>query len=156
MHDELPDFLRHRPRRSPVGQAPPHYFDTLPERVLTRIRATETAVPRASSELFLLPSWPRLRLALTSAVLSSAFVAAFWLVRPTALGPARSADPMLTTVSHGELVEYLADPATVRLMPTDLTSLSTADYDADAALLNVPTPELDQALDEYLVDETYL
>lgn len=167
--DELPDFLRRLPRRPPrtLSEPPPGYFDELPVRVLTRIRAEAPRPALAAPALW--PSldlsrlrWPRLRVAFAGAALSAAFVAAFWLGTPPALAPttAATADPALANVDAAELVEYLADPATVRLTAADLTTLSTAEQSMAAELLAVPGAALDAALDELPLDaadaETYL
>ena len=155
--DDLPAFLRNRPRRSGLSAPPADYFDALPARVLTRIRAE---APRSAPAFF--PTvdlsrlrWPRLRLAFASTALSAAFVAAFWVGQglPTRL---HSADQALAKVNDRELVEYLTDPATVRLTSGDLSTLSTADVAADADMLAVPRADLDAALDDLVLDETYL
>ncbi len=156
--DDLPAFLRNRPRVSPLAAPPAAYFDGLPARVLTRIRAE---APRSAPSLF--PTldlsrlrWPRLRLAFTSAALSAAFVGAFWLgqVKPTA--PGASPDRVLAGVDAAELVEYLTDPTTVRFSSADLSTLSATEDPVDASLLAVPRADLDAALDDLPLDETYL
>ncbi|MBC7448803.1 MAG: hypothetical protein H7330_12170 [Hymenobacteraceae bacterium] len=154
--DDLPAFLRDRPRRTALSVPPTDYFDALPARVLTRIR---TEAPRATPAFFPVIDlsslrWPRLRLAFASAALSAAFVGAFWLgqVQPRP----GTADQALASVDAHELVEYLADPTTVRLSSGDLSTLSTADVAIDTDLLTVPRADLDAALDELPLDETYL
>lgn len=155
--DDLPAFLRDRPRVSPLTAPPADYFDALPARVLTRIRTEALRPAPTFFPAFDLSGmrWPRLRLAFASAALSAAFVGAFWLgqVQPTRPGAAELA---LTIVDAGELVDYLADPATVRLTSADLSTLSAADDAVDADLLTVPRADLDAALDDLPFDETYL
>lgn len=155
--DELPPILRNRPRRPVLSGPPADYFDALPARVLTRIREAEAPARRAAFEVPTLTlSWPRLRMALASATLSAAFVAAFWLARPTTPATLATAESSLASVNHTELVEYLTDPTSNRLTAADLTALSSADYDTDAQMLNVQLTDLDAALDELPLDETYL
>lgn len=156
--DDLPEFLRNRPRRSPLTAPPAGYFDELPARVLTRIRAE---APRAAPAFF--PTldlsrlrWPRLRVAFASAALSAAFVGAFWFGQVSAVRPVASLDHVLAGVGSAELVEYLADPTTAHLTATDLSALSAADIPADADLLTVPRADLDAAVDELPLDESYL
>ena len=160
--DNLPAFLRNRPRVSPLSAPPAAYFDELPARVLTRIRA-EALKPAPARFTDLLPifdlsslRWPRLRVAFASAALSAAFVGAFWLGQTgaTQLTPA-SSDRVLAGVNSAELVEYLADPATAHLTAADLNTLSAADIPTDSDLLSVPRADLDAALDELPLDETY-
>lgn len=155
--DELPAFLRNRPRRSGLSAPPADYFDTLPARVLTRIRAeAHQATPAFFPTVDLSRlRWPRLRLAFASAALSAAFVGAFWLGQGQSTRR-HSADQALATVGATELLDYLADPTTVRLTSADLSTLSTADVAADADMLAVPRADLDAALDDLVLDETYL
>lgn len=155
--DDLPPILRNRPRRPALSSPSAEYFDALPARVLTRIRAAEAPVRRATFDAPTLSlSWPRLRLALASATLSAAFVAAFWLARPALPVASASEESALASINHTELVEYLTDPTSNRLTTADLTALSSADYDTDTEILNVPLNDLDAALDELPLDETYL
>ncbi len=172
----LPAFLRDRPRQVPFAEPPAGYFEALPVRVLTRIRAEEAALAPTTRAGFgqrfghlaenLVEQitdlsrlrWPRLRVAFASAALSAAFVGAFWLgqIASVRSASAVSADRALATVGTAELVEYLADPTTVRLTAADLAALSTTDAPTDAALLAIPRADLDDAIDELPFDETYL
>ncbi len=156
----LPAFLRDRPRRSGLSEPPADYFDELPVRLLTRIRTEELARRKAAVPAFDLSRlrWPRLRLALASATLSAAFMGAFWLGRlaPVAGISTTVADTSLTQISGTELVEYLADPVTGSLSAADLTHLSSTDQAADATMLSLPSADLEAALEELPLDETYL
>jgi hypothetical protein len=158
----LPAFLRDRPRRSGLSEPPASYFDELPVRLLTRIHTEELAQRKAAAAapVFDLSRlrWPRLRLALASATLSAVFMGAFWLGRSAPLPGSDSVgnDIALAEISPTELVEYLADPATATLTAADLTRLSSTDHAADASLLSLPSADLEAALDELPLDETYL
>ena len=153
--------LRGRPHRSALPAPPAAYFDELPARILTRIR-TEALRPAPGFLPDFLPAcdlsqlrWPRLRLAFTSAALGAAFVGAFWLGQPAASQPG-GAERALASVNSDELVDYLADPSTVRLTSADLAALSTTDASMAADILTVSPADLDAAIDDLSFDETYL
>ncbi len=154
----LPLALRGRPRQPALRPPDTAYFDHLPAQVLTRIRATERAKVSAAP-LFTLPSWPRLRLAFTSATLSGAFVLALWVGRPVAPPMAPTAAPaaLLAGISGAELVEYLTAVDAPRVSVVELSNLvSLADADLSPALVPVSDAEVQQALGELPLDDLYL
>ena len=159
--DALPAFLRDRPRRPALPPPPPGYFDALPAQVLTRIRATEKAratrwLPAALDVDLSRLRWPRLRLAFTAGVLTAAFTGAFWLGQVTPGARPTGAERTLVTVQTADLIAYLADPTTPRLLSDDLARLSSADHAPDVTPLPVSGAALDAVLAELPFDEAYL